>query len=347
MSGPVEQVVLPLLPGAHRTGVNLIARCPFPDHEDRSPSFAINIENGLWICHGCKRTGGLVTLLKELGFSGTRIAGIVDPIREELQRYSEREKRLRTHRLKDQFHAPVVLSESILGLFYWKPTGLVQRGFDSKLLRQLDIGYDRDQDRIIFPIRDIYGNLVGVSGRSTDPEVEPRFLVYRSEDFGKVFGEEYKDYEINSHEYLWNAHQVYPRIIASSELLPLIVVEGFKACIWMLQHGYENTVALMGSSMSRTQGALISRMSRGGVILFLDNDGAGLKGTMMVGDRLQKTVGKLEIPTYPLWASQPDDMNEIGLEKTINGRQRYWSWRRAHGQRAHSQISGSRGTSAR
>jgi DNA primase len=51
----------------------------------------------------------------------------------------------------------------------------------------------------------------------------------------------------------------------------LIITEGFKACLWLLQCGYTNTVALMGSSLSEKQASLLHRL-RVRVVLFLDND---------------------------------------------------------------------------
>lgn len=48
-------------------GGNYSARCPF--HEDRSPSFSLNANNGLWQCHGggCGRKGNAFQLARELG----------------------------------------------------------------------------------------------------------------------------------------------------------------------------------------------------------------------------------------------------------------------------------------
>ncbi len=40
-------------------------RCPFPDHDDKNPSFAVNIENGVYKCHGCNRTGNVFTFYRE------------------------------------------------------------------------------------------------------------------------------------------------------------------------------------------------------------------------------------------------------------------------------------------
>jgi hypothetical protein len=37
-------------------------RCPLPDHEDKHPSFAVNIDTGFWVCHGCQRKGDVINL---------------------------------------------------------------------------------------------------------------------------------------------------------------------------------------------------------------------------------------------------------------------------------------------
>lgn len=47
-------------------GKNLLGRCPFPDHDDRTPSFSVSPAKRLWTCHGCHRGGDIFTLAGQL-----------------------------------------------------------------------------------------------------------------------------------------------------------------------------------------------------------------------------------------------------------------------------------------
>jgi len=62
----VETIALAdLLCGAgqmRRVGERWVARCPLPDHEDRSPSFVVYPGDGGWNCFGCNRGGDVVNL---------------------------------------------------------------------------------------------------------------------------------------------------------------------------------------------------------------------------------------------------------------------------------------------
>jgi len=40
-----------------RQGGFLVARCPLPDHDDKTPSFRYNVAEGWWKCFGCGRGG--------------------------------------------------------------------------------------------------------------------------------------------------------------------------------------------------------------------------------------------------------------------------------------------------
>lgn len=337
--GPIVDIVEPYLESPRLSGSeNLAAKCPFPDHDDHNPSFAININNGLWKCHGCNRSGNLATLLRGLGVSRSRVDQLVGPVLPQLQKRQRREQQRKQSRFigSDPFLAEVIIPESVLGVFDWRPDGLVEQGFDQKLLRELEVGYDREKDRITYPIRDVYGNLVGVSGRSTLHGVKPRYLVYRGRrktdkgfvagDFGPGFDDLFPTYQIKSHKYLWNAHRVFRLLEDSDE--PIIVVEGFKGCIWLMQHGYWNVVATMGSSMSQEQHDLICRVSGGGVVLFYDNDFAGIKGMMRVGKWLSRSVVDISVWELPPWAAQPDDLNSLGLRETYSSRKRFEKWMR-------------------
>ncbi len=58
-----------------RRGEEWLARCPLPDHEDRTPSFTTNPEKNLWWCHGCLRGGDVVELARHAwGYSKAEVA---------------------------------------------------------------------------------------------------------------------------------------------------------------------------------------------------------------------------------------------------------------------------------
>lgn len=336
--GPVVELVAPYLDRLKPSGPGwVMARCPF--HNDRTPSFAIHGETGGWVCHACGLRGGLADFLRGVGMNRSSIDALIEPLREDLQRHQERLQQEARYRFRvgNPFLAKTVLPESVLGLYDYKPMGLVRSGFDPKLLRRLDIGYDQRKQRITFPIRDVYGNLVGVSGRATRKGDEPRYKVYRGGqkidgqwrpgDFGEMFDQSHPGFQVESRDYLWNAHRVYPALARSrsARQRTVFVVEGYKACIWLVQHGLLNVVALMGSSMTKTQADLLRRMS-GNIALFLDNDEPGRRATRRIGKWLSRS---LEVTICAMDEEhQPDDLNIKRLRQVVANRRMFQQWER-------------------
>lgn len=341
--GPVMDIVAPYLKGrVKRSGrENIITLCPF--HDDHSPSFWLNINNGLWLCFSCGLRGSLKKFLKLVGLSNSAIDDAMEPVQAQLEVFRQREEHKRKSKFYgDPFKGDVLLPEALLGVYEFKPLMMVEDGFEPDLLRSLDIGYDRRLDRVTFPLRDLYGNLVGISGRATLPGDEPRYKVYRGGhsndkgeyivgDFGENFDEEYRNFEVDSHRFLWNSHNVYPSVLFDQRGWdPIIVVEGFKACIWLLQQGFPSTVALTGASISEDQCNLLVRMAGNPIILFLDNDEPGKAATRREGRRLQQSVNELWVANYPegYEGKSPDDLDLKQLRRAIYGSEEWRTWQR-------------------
>lgn len=66
MLAEYEQMAEDLLEVQRRSESELDCLCPLPDHRDSNASFRFNIETGLWICHGCHKTGNARTLYRTL-----------------------------------------------------------------------------------------------------------------------------------------------------------------------------------------------------------------------------------------------------------------------------------------
>jgi DNA primase len=331
--GPIAEIVLPYLDKAKLSSRNIHALCPF--HSDTKPSFSINIENGMWVCGGCKEKGGLSTFLHLIGLPKTEIDSRMRPVKNTIERYKKQETQKRSLRFRgDSFRGEYLLPEALLGVYNFAPNDLLDKGFNAETLKKLNIGYDNKKDRIIFPIRDLYGNLVGVSGRSTIGEY-PRYKVYQggytnnegqkcSGDFGPEFDEEFPKYKCIASKYVWNAHKVYPSVFHSDNDEELIfIVEGYKVALWLIQHGYTNVIATMGSYMSRQQYDIIARMYGRFVILY-DNDPSGIQGAKKISKWLSRLMpNRIEICTLDSWAHQADDLNEYGLKEAIKNRKRF------------------------
>lgn len=334
------------LPGPLRQGAggNILTKCPFhKGGQEKRPSFSVNPELGVFQCFTCHVAGDVRYLLKLLGLPRSQIDMELLSIQPQLDENRRRIEFEKQHIFtnNDPFKAKQVLPEALLGVFEWCPTLLVEQGFDPHLLQDMEVGYDRMNHRITYPLRDMYGNLAGISGGRTMLSQDPKYKVYqggyRDEkthrkvigDFGEWFDEQFPGYRCENHDLLWNFNRVYPRVSesVSDQDDTVFLVEGFKACLWMIQSGYMNSVALMGSYISETQQRMVHRLG-GDVMLLFDNDEAGRRATERIGRLLWRPLhGRLKVVPYPQEDvqasingeadSQPDDYETQGIHQMV------------------------------
>lgn len=279
---------------------NIAAYCPF--HKgglESSPSLYVYVGQpnqkkhpGTSFCHTCGDGWSLGGLLKKLGVSRK----VIDVVKQSVE-YVQPKKRngLTTKTLFEHLRLP----EQILGIFEYLPKVLLNEGFSTETIKHFEVGYDRKRKRIIFPIRNHHGDLVGLSGRTTRNET-PRYKVYRSELYEVI-----PNYSFNKSSVLWNLDKIYQRRMHIDSTSPVVVCEGFKAAMWVSQCGHTDTVALLGTHMSMEQKFLLSRVAND-VILFLDNDEPGR--TAM--DKIASDFGgRVQIANYQQLGASPDDLN--------------------------------------
>jgi DNA primase len=276
------------------SGSNLTGFCPIHGEipGKSTPSFSVNVETGLWNCFAGCGGGNLTTFLKAVGEDRTKSARIVERSRQAVQ-----------PRVKKKQVGPVFLPEKLLGVFDWCPSDLLADGFEERVLFENDVGYDRELNRVTYPIRDRMGRLVGIVGRQSVPGFG-KYKVYTTEL--RRYGIEVDTFHKGDH--LWRADKVFKDLRHSRE--PVYVVEGFKAALWFCQAGLTNVVALMGSHMTEAQQKMIEVMSPR-VVLCLDNDRAGMKGMVDMSQKLQAV--QVYVAALPEGIHQPDDLLEEEL----------------------------------
>lgn len=287
---------------------NIMAACPFhrrtDGREELNPSFAFSLTSGLWFCHSCKAKGNLRSFLKNFGIQRDDLGGHYANLLERVDRSSTNSRP--AYLVIDLEEEP--LSESILGLFEGCPLALLDEGFQEDVLRFFDVGFDERNMRITFPLRDFLGRLVGISGRAVG-EGTPRYKIYDFSEY-EVWGlppRKTKKYGI-----LWNIDKVYP--VAFFDKTPeVVIVEGFKACMWVHQAGIPNVVALLGSHLTREQRIMLERIG-GTFYIFTDNDEAGSNARKEVAKILAKTCD-VKVVIYD--EKQPTDLTEETVREVL------------------------------
>lgn len=287
---------------------NILIRCPFhKEGQEADPSCSVEVNKGIFHCFTCKESGGLRKLLAK------------KRVPEVILDYFDDNKRLLPKidismaRREDLFRAKPPLPEHLLACYAYYPDPWISLGFDENLLIDHEIGLDVRNNRIIIPIRDVANDLAVIVGRSLE-DSGPRYKVYTSELEPFVP----PGYSPKIHNYLWR----YSKVASGSN--PIVVTEGYKAALWCVQSGYADTVCLMGSSISPAQKTLLARLSRP-IILFLDNDEAGVIGTRKAGGELRKLGLDVSVVTYN-HEKQPDDMTASQVINSIHNAIPYRKW---------------------
>lgn len=313
----VRSVVDRYLSNVRSSGpTNVLATCPFHRHKDgspeRTPSFAMSLETGLFLCHSCKEKGNLRQFLLAVGVSRTTVDKQYGLLIDELTKLAP-PKRIITQ-LPQNTYEP--LPESLLGLFDYLPLDLINKGFTESTLRAFDVGFDKANNRITFPLRDLRGRLVGISGRS----------VVDSYNRFKIYDVEYTQWGLPIRKtslfgLLWNVDRLYTELYFGTNQ-SIVVVEGYKACMWVHQKGIRNVVALCGSHLNEGQQWVLEHLGVP-VYLMLDNDRAGRDGTKSAA----KALGR-SLPTYIVRydGAQPDVLSEEEINKAVSSAQESHLW---------------------
>lgn len=163
---------------AKRSGSRLVARCPLPEHNDSTPSWAITCDggqrHGVWYCFGCKRRGGPAALVQSV--TGATFA--------EAKAFIEELVALGPNLPLD---AEVVVRERVAWSGLCLPDGVVVapleewptparrylegRRVSAATVARWGLGYAVGGDqagRVVIPVRDVTGRLVGWQGRAFD-----------------------------------------------------------------------------------------------------------------------------------------------------------------------------------
>ena len=134
--------------------------------------------------------------------------------------------------------------------------------------------YDRFRGRLIFPIRDGNGRIVGFGARTLDPDGIPKYL---NSPQTNLFDKSAILYGLD----------LAKRSIRQER--QVVIVEGYMDVIKAWQHGFHNVVAQMGTALTEPQMQQLKRYSKR-FVMALDADAAGAKATLRSLDVARETL---------------------------------------------------------
>ena len=290
-----------------KTGRNFVGLCPF--HKEKTPSFSVSPEKQIYYCFGCHEGGNAVNFLAKYERSTFQEALEILAAQAGVE-MGRRASARRTpvfdalSKLADHFHESLLRSN--LALKYLADRHIDRRtidefrlgysdrgGFSRDLSKRLGIPadmllgtgivkmrdggdlYDIFRGRLVVPIFDVRGKVIGFGGRAIGKDVLPKYI---NSPESPVF---------TKRSVLFGLDKAKKEITEKDEA---IIVEGYFDLISLHAAGVRHAVATLGTSVTEEQ---ISRLRNytENITLMLDGDEAGVKSAL----RLIALFGEMDI----------------------------------------------------
>ena len=315
-------------------GKNFFGVCPF--HDDSNPSLCVSREKQIYTCFSCHATGNVYTFLMNYDNIGFREAlkYLGDKVGVNVSSINIQKKSTKFDKFYEAYNFSVKYFQNNLSSTKGKAARnyLSNRGINEATIKEFEIGLSLDtrddltkllvnkkydlgelnriglssddhdiyNDRIMFPLYNVSGQVVGFSGRIYNDNGQNKYLNTKETDIFKK-GEMLYHYHIAREEC---------RLQKS-----VIVMEGFMDVIRASTIGIKNTVALMGTALTNNQFNLIKRLSNN-IILCLDGDEPGVHAMLSIGDHLLEQGVEVKVVVLP----NDDDPDSFILK---NGKDRF------------------------
>ncbi len=333
---PIEDVVGQYVT-LKRSGANMFGLCPF--HGEKTASFSVAPDKGIYYCFGCHKGGGAVNFMMEIeGLSYpdavralAKRVGMEVPEDEQYQsRYRQQERLWALSKEAARFFVAQLYSPAgAEGLAYAQKRGMPKstltkfgigfapnawtaltdamrsKGYTDEELKESGLVsvsqkngriYDRFRNRLMFPIIDVRGNVIGFGGRVMD-NATPKYL---NSPETLIFNKRKNLFALN--------------LAKKTGLDYLILVEGYMDAIALHQYGFDCAVASLGTSLTEEHAALLTRYTEN-VVLIYDGDEAGQRAAQRAIPMLEKAG--LHIKVLQLKdAKDPDEfLKKFGADR--------------------------------
>ncbi len=291
-------------------GKNYFGICPF--HEDHSPSMSVSPSKQIYKCFSCGAAGNVFTFVKNYeNVSFLEAVKIVADkcglafnikLKRETNNQNKLEYEIMDLALKF-YHNNIYTKEATKAKEYllnrdlreediktfelgYAPLNgqaltklMLSKGYREEVLDNLGLIKNNDFnpsdlfiDRVMFPIHDLEGRVVGFTARALN---DTKIAKYLNSKENVIF---------KKGDILFNYHRALKEIKRQKTI---IIVEGNMDAIRLYINDFKNVVALMGTALTDKQMEII-KSNRSKVILMLDNDEAGENATLSVGEALEK-----------------------------------------------------------
>lgn len=323
-------------------GSRFWACCPF--HSEKTPSFSISEEDGIYYCFGCKESGDVIKFVEKMEnlefmdavkFLAER-AGMEVP---SLQSSDERKKQ---HELRDRVLSALDFAykhymENLYSLSAKKAQEYVKmRKFTRRELEDFKIGYSKDWTDIVtyltekgFSENELLAS--GIAGKKDGrlyDFVAERLVFPIFNSFGECIGfsaralekTDFAKYKNTSDTIVFQKGRVVfgINILKSQKqqqlLDKIILVEGQMDVIAMHKVGFKCTVACMGTALTKDHVKELKRYNQN-IFLCFDNDSAGTKATLRAIEMFRNENVNLKVVKLSGGKDPDEVLQNLGKEK--------------------------------
>lgn len=288
-----------------KKGANYQGLCPF--HGEKTPSFVVSKDKQIFTCFGCGASGDAIEFVKRyynLDFSETieKIAKEEGIQLEKSSYNSNLDEYYKANALAAKFFFNSFVKQKNQGLSYMLGRGLKpetlkkfgigyadsqwdslykylnSQGISQKIMTSLGLVssskgkiYDRFRNRVMFPIINTSGKVIGFGGRALEGDTGAKYI---NSPENPIFHKSNNLFALNfSRQLLRNKEYI-------------IIVEGYMDAISLYQAGIENVAASLGTALTENHAKIIKRYVKR-VVLSYDSDNAGRNAAYKAIDTLR------------------------------------------------------------
>lgn len=287
--------------------------CPF--HKERTGSFVYNVNKRIFRCFGCHESGDVFDYVhKKLGHA--RFKDTIDFLLNftGLSKDTLLQARVTVPDFKKQMRSMTALDpknkvlfesfteDDVSAMVDFRGDFFLDRGFTKETLDFFGVGFDIKDKRVIVPIRDEHGKLVGVTGRTIHKNFKeldiPKWRHYKGSNISENFFNIKNGIE-------------HSKLNSGS----IIICEGPSDVMWLHQNGFKNAVACLNNKVTKAQKGLLLKNFMN-VYLMLDGDSGGETGKAAIINEIKGyfNIFDVKIPDK----KDPDDLSKEELQGAID-----------------------------